>query len=187
MLRTLDATYQPSGEERRLVETFAADATKLRARAYNIRHPAGDLKVMRDIIRGKLAEFAVYHWLRETTRGEPSQPDMNLYTNKEMTKQRHAADLTLGGNRIGVKSCRANDNDPSWVFQKSDPLDDDVYLLCVADENDGNGLVKLAWLVTPDVVLSYQKPLRNRAPSKVAVYHSDLLKLSESEVKSESK
>jgi len=187
MLKTLDATYQPSGAERRLIDTFAANATQLRARIYNIRHPAGDLKIMRDILRGKLAEFAVYHWLLESTEGDPSPPDIKLYTDKEIAKLRHSADLTLGGNRIGVKSCHADDPYPSWVYQKSDPLDDDVYFFCTVDENDGNGLVKLAWLVTPDVVLSYQKPLRNKAPSKVAVYHSDLLAHSEREVQSESK
>ena len=156
------------------IQNHARDCARLRAAAYRNRHYATIQKIELDIVRSKLAEWAVHHWLK-TIRPNVSQPDMNLYTDAQMAELKHAPDLVNDTDRFGVKSCKMSDKDPSWVFQKSDPLHDNVYFFCRVDEECGHGIARLSWMVTPDIIKDLAAPLRNKAPSKFAVYEKHLL------------
>jgi len=159
---------------RRRIQDHARDCVRLRAAAYHNRHHATIQKMELDIIRGKLAEWAVHNWIK-ILRPNVSQPDMNLYTDDQMIELKHAPDLVNGTDRFGVKACRISSKDPSWVFQKTDPLEDNLYFFCQVDEECGSGIVCLSWIVSPDIIKELAAPLRNKAPSKFAVYEKHLL------------
>lgn len=173
-VKKIHAEFTADRELRRLINEHAESCARLRATTYQSRYYATSTKLETDIIRGKLAEWAVYSWL-QIVRPNVSQPDMELYTDSQMNELRHAPDLVADGTRFGVKACKMSDKDPSWVFQKTDPVNDNLYFFSQVDEEFGYGKVKLSWLVSADVVRDLAAPLRNNAPSKFAVYDKHLV------------
>jgi hypothetical protein len=133
-------------------------------------------KIKNDIYLGKVAEYAVYNHYYQNF-GKISKPDLKIYRGKDKS---YDADLKTKKSLVHVKSFFGKSNyDPSWVFQKNDPLvhspeENDVIILCIIDETGkGKGYVGDA-----RVLKEYYKPLRKASlSSKTAIYLKDLMHL----------
>lgn len=103
-------------------------------------------KIVWDITIGKMAEIAVYFFLRDEKKVECSQPDFLIYAAK---KKNYGADLTFTGKDgvlydLHVKSQDKQQGErfgKSWMFQKKDtlthaPKENEMICLCTIDNNE---------------------------------------------------
>jgi hypothetical protein len=163
-----------SRQERDQIEEYAREVTRHRTAEYTRRLAAGVAKQQLDQVRGKIAEVAAFHMLKSAGM-TPEFPDFEIWTDKVRRQKGHCSDIVTSSGGFGVKSVNANHKDPSWVFQKSDPLLDDKYLLFLVNEDYKNGQATLRWSLAPNEIRESQAPLVMHAPSKFAVYDKHLL------------
>ena len=172
-MKLLNISICVSKEERERIEAFAVAVTKARTAEYTRRLQAGIAKQQLDQVRGKIAEVAAYHLLKQAGK-DPEYPDFQVWDGSTRRRKGHAADIETPTANYGVKSVNANHKDPSWVFQKSDKLGDDAYLLFLVDEDHRHGKATLKWVLSGSEILEFAAPLRMNAPSKHAVYDKHL-------------
>jgi hypothetical protein len=163
-----------SRQERDQIEEYAREIARRRAAEYSRRLADPVAKQQLEQVRGKIAEVAAFHMLKDAGRN-PEFPDFEIWDSKTYRAKGHCSDIVTSDAGYGVKSVKANHKDPSWVFQKSDPLLDDKYLFFVVDEDYKGGMATLRWSLTPNEVREFQAPLVMHAPSKFAVYDKHLL------------
>jgi hypothetical protein len=161
-------------QERDQIEEYAREIARRRTAEYTRRLADTVAKQQLEQVRGKIAEVAAFHMLKAAGL-TPEYPDFEIWTDKVRRQKGHCSDIVTSGGGFGVKSVKANHKDPSWVFQKSDPLRDDKYLLFLVNEDYKNGQATLRWSMTPSEIREFQAPLVMHAPSKFAVYDKHLL------------
>lgn len=137
-------------------------------------------KLKLDSLRGKCAECVAHQIFIAKGFLEVTAPDFKIYERK---KKNFGADLRIGEVEIHVKSCTPEDGrDPSWLFQKSDPLvirpqtNQIICFMYISLDGRRGTIYKLceSHLVFPNLIDAPRSPAMRG--SKIAVYQAALEK-----------
>jgi hypothetical protein len=144
-------------------QSFTVNVIKTNLEHYASRNQKNFFKIYNDILLGKIAEYAVYNYLK-SKGGNVSEVDTQIYASKSFD-----CDLKCDGMNIHIKSCR-EDGD-SWVFQKSDPLvknpTEKDYIFCCRYKGNKVEIVK----IIKGLDAKYLNPRLKNLTSKVCIYN----------------
>jgi len=115
-------------------ENFATKVIGTNIDKYRLRRQSDASLIRKQIVQGKLAEYAVYLMFDKRCKA----PDLTVY---DKLKKSFDADLEFGNIRFHVKSQSKESEQRysrSWVFQSEDPLfkensSNDLCVFCVVD------------------------------------------------------
>lgn len=194
MTSNKDMTFSIAEETLDKCLQFAKDSVATSIDKYARRHQNNVNKIIEDIRNGKLAEEYVWQKLSESYPNL-SKPDYNIYDKKQKNWDADLKDLSIPL-RIAVKSQEIKSEmayGRSWVFQfnTESKFDTDTGVFSKQKNEDHyasfvslniakrigyiRAIVKINWLHQNKLFKAMQ--LKNLQNNKVAVYFSDLEKL----------
>ena len=167
-------------------EVFATDVYETNKDCYQGRRQTSKNEIIRQIITGKLGEFAVYYYMNAFLGFHSNDVDLEIYKTKEVKS--FDADFRagkIGDNdaiyNIHVKSIlcsSAKKYGLSWIMEKNDPLFnnmnkmDEVFAFC---QVLGKRIVHFYGFL-PLPMLRLGKPKKSSLKSKYAIYFGEQMK-----------
>lgn len=170
-------------KEREMCWTFARQVIGTNKQAYARRGQTQESRIIQQIARGKIAEFAVFSHIHFSVDVPVAFPDLSIYTANEKS---YAADLRVRDMDVHVKSQTFKNRDrygASWVFQKRDPLltkpnQSDLLALTHQHAADSEYVEIVGYFYAIDIVGLYGDPvLPYLRRTKKVLYLDDLLEV----------
>jgi hypothetical protein len=146
---------------KKICKDFAIKCYNTRPEYYH-KQNKDPIKAVQDNYIGKLAEFAVWVYLKKST----PPPDLTILS---VGHKKHGADLSPCHHVKSVLS----DNIISWVYEKNDPNRfNGIHYFCVVDLKINE--IEIKYIIKGEYLRKLYSELRNRNPHKVSIDEYDL-------------
>jgi hypothetical protein len=151
---------------------FSNEVLETNIECYARRNQRNPEKIKQQIFEGKLAECAVYKYIKSLNI-PVTKPDFIIRT----TGKSYAADLfckNAKGIHVKSQSRSLNSNGRSWVFQKNDTISTGLIAFCSVDLSNDEVIID-AIVEAKSIIKLYSDPIISTLVSKKCIYWFDLV------------